>query len=91
MLVINVSAQTADREPAQPEDLAAWAEWHGGGWLDLADSEESWVAVWQNTTSDYFFAQSYTVIGTDGLVAYRQDGAQRTTLEELIEAVQAAP
>lgn len=86
-----MSVQNASREPATASDAASWAAWHGGAWVNLADPTESWIADWQNSNSSYYLAQSYTVIGSDGVVYYRKEGANGSTLSELKAAVTAAP
>ncbi len=83
--------QNTSRDPATPEDAAIWAAWHGAGWIDVADPDEVWIPVWQNEDSDYYVAQSYTVVGTDGVVVYRGNGKTSSTLTELTDAAEAAP
>jgi hypothetical protein len=89
--VLNVSVQDSLGDPADATDAQAWADWHGAGWIDVADPDESWIAVWKNINSDYYISQSYTVIGADGLVAWRGDGVTSSTLVEITNAVEAAP
>ena len=84
--VVNVSVQDVQRNPADAQDAQDWADWHGADWIDVADPNETWIAVWQNSNSSYYVAQSYTVIDTSGVIVYRGEGKTNSTLNDLKNA-----
>ena len=90
--VVNVLVQNQEREPAQVEDAAEWVAYHDLGWIVVADHEASWVEVWGDLGSETKPQQSYTVIGSDGVITWSDRHADNGngTAQDIIAAIEAA-
>lgn len=88
--VINVVVEDTQRNPAQPDDALEWATYHGLTWVTVADHEETWVPVWGDP-DDSKPQQSYTVLGSDGVIVYHDKRADGSTVGTVTSAVESAP
>lgn len=74
-------------DPADADAAQRWIEDNDLRWIVGAAS--NWVDVWGNANDDSTFTQhSYTILGSDGRVAWRRDGWTTTTDDDIIEALQ---
>ncbi len=78
-------------EYAEWADVAAAERWvadYGLTWVTVAATNGDWVQAWGNVNdSDTFIQHSYTIVGSDGRVAWRRDGYSSATADDIIEAV----
>lgn len=73
LVVLNVLVE--DRS-FQPADVAAADQWRRR--LDLtiptlADSDGAWVSVWGDLDAATFSQHTYTLVGADGIVIWREE------------------
>jgi hypothetical protein len=85
-----VDVVTQEESGNQPDAAAAqrWVDEFGLTWVTVADVDGDWLADWGNANDpDTFTQHSYTIIGSDGRVAWRRDGNDGSTDEDIIEAL----
>lgn len=76
--------------PAQVDDAAAWREAFGLSFDVLADTERQWVRRWGYREGGPYDQHSYTVLNSDGTVAWHRSGFGREVLIEIVREVEAA-
>jgi hypothetical protein len=89
-VIVNILVEGRIGDPATVADAA---EWRDGLELDfdvLADVDQDWVDAWGNPDSSLYIQHSYTVIGADGRVTWREEGEAGTTLGTFTDALEAA-
>jgi len=83
VVVEDENAEWADVEAAQ-----RWVDSYDLTWVTVAATNGDWVQAWGNVNdSDTFIQHSYTIVGSDGRVAWRRDGYNGATADDIIEAV----
>ena len=88
MEVVDVVVEDEFSEWADAEAAARWAEDYSLRWITVAATNGDWVDAWGNVNDSATFIQhSYTIINSDGRVAWRRDGHTSTTADDLIEAL----
>ena len=83
MVVEDEYAEWADVEAAQ-----RWVESYDLTWVTVAATNGDWVQAWGNVNdSNTYIQHSYTIVGSDGRVAWRRDGNTSATADDIIEVV----
>jgi peroxiredoxin len=90
VVVLDVVVENSDGEPASVADAQLWRDSLEIDFTVLADSDEQWVDAWGNGGSRRFVQHSYTVVGTDGRVAWHDEGHSSGSVDAIIEAAEAA-
>ena len=84
--VVNVVVEDELGAPADADAAQRWVDDYDLRWIVGADID--WVDTWGNENDDVTYIQhSYTIIGSDGRVAWRRDGWTNSTHHEIIEAL----
>lgn len=88
--MLNVLVEDQSFQPADVADADAWRRRLDLVIPVLADSELRWAAVWGNAQSDFYVQHSYTLVGADGIVIWREEENQRAgpVLERIIEQLE---
>ncbi len=64
-----------------------WVDSYDLTWVTVAATNGDWVQAWGNSNDSTTFIQhSYTIIGTNGRVAWRRDGYTTATADDIIAA-----
>lgn len=73
---------------ADAEAAARWVEDWSLRWVTVAATNGDWVQAWGNVNdSETFLQHSYTIVNSNGTVAWRRDGFTSATADDIIEAL----
>lgn len=88
--MLNVLVEDRSFQPADVEDADAWRRRLNLTIPVLADTQGGWVAAWGNSQSDFYVQHSYTLVGPDGIVIWREEENQRAgpVLARIIEQLE---
>ena len=90
VVVLDVLVEDLDGRPASVEDAAAWRDAFGLSFDVLADSDRIWVRRWGDPDGGPYDQHSYTVLNSDGTVAWHRAGFGRDVLIDIVREVEAA-
>lgn len=88
--MLNVLVEDSSFNPADVRDADAWRRRLDLTIPVLADSDGAWVDTWGNSQSDFYSQHSYTLVGADGVVIWREEENQRAgpVLDRIIEQIE---
>jgi hypothetical protein len=86
LVVLNVLVEDRSFQPADVADADQWRRRLDLTIPTLADAQGAWVSVWGDLDSATFNQHSYTLVGADGIVIWREEENRRAgpVLERII-------
>ena len=88
--VLNVLVEDITGQPADIDDAQAWRDQYDLSFDVLADTDEEWAVSWGDPAGGNYVQHSYTVVNSDGTVAWHADGNSGSTTAAVIDAAEAA-
>ncbi|MEL6341900.1 MAG: hypothetical protein AAFV53_02130 [Myxococcota bacterium] len=83
-MILNVITVSLRNDPAGQSSAENWRDQLQLDFIVLGDQDGAWAADWAG--NDAAPHHSYTMIGSDGRITWRQDDGSSTTADALSEA-----